>query len=93
MNQVFRGVSVAQYDDERGDCERTREVRSFTRELGLPPHAYLVQVRLRKAAQLIRQGISLIEVAFETGFVDQSHLNRHFIKTYGVTPGTYRMAQ
>jgi AraC-like DNA-binding protein len=68
-------------------------VRSFTRELGLPPHAYLVQVRLRKAAQLIRQGVSLIEVAFESGFTDQSHLNRHFIKTYGVTPGTYRMAQ
>jgi AraC-like DNA-binding protein len=69
-----------------------RLVRCFTRELGMPPHAYLVQVRVRRAAELLRKGLSPGRAALESGFADQSHLNRHFLKSFGVTPGAFRKA-
>jgi AraC-like DNA-binding protein len=67
-------------------------VRSFTQELGMPPHAYLVQVRVQRAAALLRQGASSACAAQEAGFSDQSHLNRHFLRNFGITPGAYRKA-
>jgi AraC-like DNA-binding protein len=67
-----------------------RLTRCFTRELGLPPHAYQVQLRLQRAAGLLRRGESPAAAAAEAGFADQSHLHRHFLKCYGVTPGAYR---
>ncbi len=69
-----------------------RLVRCFTQELGLPPHAYLVQVRAHRAASLLRRGTLPAQAAAEVGFADQSHLNRHFLRCYGVTPGAYRKA-
>jgi len=64
--------------------------RCFQRTFGLPPHAYQVQRRIMHARRLIRLGVPLIDVADSCGFTDQSHLNRHFKKNMGITPGQYR---
>jgi len=69
-----------------------RLARAFTREWGMPPHAYLVQVRVRHAAALLRRGLAPGQAAAEAGFADQSHLNRHFLRAFGVTPGMYSRA-
>jgi len=66
--------------------------RVFQQETGLPPHAYLIQQRIVHAKELLLQGWSLTEVAYELGFVDQSHFHRHFKRIVGVTPGEYRRA-
>ncbi len=66
-----------------------RLLRVFKGEIGLPPHAYLTQVRVYQAKRLLTAGWSIAESAVETGFVDQSHLHRHFKKIVGVTPGQY----
>lgn len=65
-------------------------LRTFRQVYGLPPHAYQVQARLRLAKRLLRQGESLAQVALHAGFADQSHLGRHFRRTYGLTPDQYR---
>lgn len=65
-------------------------IRVFRAETGLPPHAYLEQIRIHRARQLLRAGASIADVAFQTGFSDQSHFTRHFKKMTGVTPGQYR---
>jgi AraC-like DNA-binding protein len=65
-------------------------VRVFQKETGLPPHAYLRQVRLRRAKEMLGRGESISSTAQGTGFVDQSHLNRWFKQHWGVTPGQYR---
>ncbi len=65
-------------------------IRVFRSEIGLPPHAYLEQVRVNRARQFLRSGASIAEVAFLTGFADQSHFTRHFKKMTGVTPGQYQ---
>ncbi|NOY45619.1 MAG: AraC family transcriptional regulator [Deltaproteobacteria bacterium] len=64
-------------------------VRTFRREVGLPPHAYLTQVRVERAKKMISAGISLADVAYAVGFTDQSHLTRSFRKIVGVTPGYF----
>jgi len=63
--------------------------RVFAAERGLPPHAFQTQVRVAKAKNLLRQGLEISDVASLTGFSDQSHLNRHFKRFVGVTPGAY----
>jgi AraC-like DNA-binding protein len=64
-------------------------VHVFRDAIGLPPHAYLTQVRLRHAKRLLAAGLPIVQVAAETGFTDQSHLTRHFKHLVGVTPGQY----
>ncbi|MEC4728947.1 AraC family transcriptional regulator [Shewanella sp. D64] len=64
-------------------------IKQFQIKCGLPPHAYQIQSRVRLAKQKIKQGYKLLDVAQECGFHDQSHLNRHFKRTMGVTPGQY----
>ncbi len=64
-------------------------LRVFRAEIGLPPHGYLTQVRIEHAKTLLSLGVPIPQVAYETGFVDQSHLTRHFKRLVGVTPGQY----
>lgn len=64
-------------------------VRAFHERVGIPPHAYLMQLRISHCRELLRSGVSLAETAFLAGFVDQSHFTRHFKKFTGVTPGRY----
>lgn len=63
--------------------------RAFTRLVGLPPHAFQTHLRLRRAKELLRAGASLAEAALESGFCDQSHMNRHFARLVGQTPAQY----
>jgi AraC-like DNA-binding protein len=67
-------------------------LRVFRAEVGLPPHAYLTQVRVRHAKRLLALGLPIAEVAAQSGFSDQSHLTRHFKRQVGVTPGQYLTA-
>lgn len=63
----------------------------FTQLMGIPPYKYVLQQRVERAKQLLKQSEkSLTEIAFECGFAHQSHLNRHFRKLTGVTPKMYR---
>lgn len=68
---------------------RYQLIRGFTRELGLTPHAYILQRRIALAQRLIRARRDLAEVAIVAGFCDQSHLTRWFVRQFGVTPRRY----
>ena len=64
-------------------------IRLFRAELELPPHAYLLALRIDHARRLIVSRLPLVEVASRTGFADQSHFTRHFKRLVGVAPGAY----
>jgi AraC-like DNA-binding protein len=64
--------------------------RVFSRVMGLPPHAYLNQIRVGRARELLRSGHGPAEVARSSGFADQSHLTRVFKRLVGTTPARYR---
>ena len=63
--------------------------RAFEREIGLPPHAYLENVRVQKAREFLDQGHSVVSTALLAGYVDQSHLTHRFKRFLGITPGQY----
>ena len=67
-------------------------VRAFTRAVGLAPHQYLVQTRVRRACDLLAREVGPSFVAAMTGFVDQSHLTTQFKRYIGTTPALYQQA-
>jgi AraC-like DNA-binding protein len=89
LEQLQRHVTEPQALQELAALARVSKsylVREFHRVVGLPPHAYHVQLRIARAAQLLAMGLSLSRAAFEAGFADQSHLSRRFKAAYGITP-------
>lgn len=82
-------LSLADLARDAG-VSRFQLLRAFARELGLTPHAYVMQRRLARARRLILGGAALADVAMSCGFYDQSHLNRCFVRQFGVTPRRYR---
>ena len=71
---------------------RFQLLRGFSREVGITPHAYLIQRRVLLAQRFLAAGQTPVEAAVQAGFSDQSHLTRAFARQMGVTPGCYRAA-
>jgi AraC family transcriptional regulator len=61
--------------------------RLFKESTGQSPHQYVVEARVRKAKELLTTGkFTISEAAHHVGFVDQSHLTRHFKRLFGLPP-------
>jgi AraC-like DNA-binding protein len=71
---------------------RFQLLRGFAREVGITPHAYLVQRRVCLARRLLANGQTPAQAAIQAGFADQSHMTRAFVRHVGVTPSRYRAA-
>lgn len=72
------------------DLNRSYLIRVFRQAVGMPPYSYLTQIRVEKAKQFLRQGMTVTDAAIAVGMSDQSHLTRHFKRIMGITPGHYR---
>lgn len=73
------GLSVSQFE------------RQFKKRFRTTPLKYILQVRLKAACQLLAQSdLSVASIAAQTGFCDQSHFTRHFVRHKGMTPTQYR---
>lgn len=92
LDMVFQSweapLTLATFATATG-TSRFQILRRFSRELGITPHAYLTQYRVKRAKEMIVSGSSLAETAFACGFSDQSHLTRVFSRQLGVTPGCF----
>lgn len=84
----FRLIDLA---SEAG-MSQFRFLRAFAKATGLTPHSYLLQRRVHLARHALAGGTPPAEAAFTAGFADQSHLNRFFVRQFGVTPAVYRAA-
>lgn len=69
--------------------DRFELARHFRALCGTSPHRFQLMRRLQQARQIIVSGTGLAEAAAATGFVDQSHMNRHFKKAFGMSPGRW----
>lgn len=67
-------------------------IRSFKQAYGQTPHAFLLDQRINRAKQLLKRGHSMVEVALQLGFADQSHFQRNFKKRHALTPLVYQRA-
>jgi len=75
-----------------GGVSQFQLVRGFSKVTGFTPHAYLVQRRLQLARKMIAEGNALTDAAHASGFADQSHMTRLFVRTNGMSPGLYATA-
>lgn len=71
---------------------RAHLIRAFRKEFHITPHAFLTDIRIRRARALLCLGRSPADVAFACGFADQAHFTRHFKARVGITPGQFRKA-
>lgn len=63
--------------------------RVFQSLTGTPPHRYLLKQRLDQAAARLRDGVSVTETCFATGFLNLSYFIRLFHRTFGLSPSCF----
>ena len=68
--------------------------RLFVKHTNTSPHQYIIQKRIIRSKQLLKQKLSMqiVDIAFDCGFASHSHFNRQFNKSVGMSPKTYRDA-
>lgn len=72
---------------ENAGYSRWYAIRTFQKQVGLAPRAYLRQLRALKARHLLQKGHALADVAQMLHFSDQAHFSRVFKSVFGVPPG------
>lgn len=78
---------------EQSGRDRWSLSRDFRLLFGTSPYRYLTMRRLDLVRALLLQGQSLVGAALNAGFTDQSHMTRHFSKTYGLSPSRWLKLQ
>jgi AraC-like DNA-binding protein len=73
-----------------GLSERTL-FRKVRQALGITPYEFMLRIRVQKAAEaLIQTPDSILNIAIDHGFCDQSTFTQHFRKRMGTTPKEFR---
>ena len=77
--------------EKHADRDRWSLSRDFRLLFGTSPHRYMTMRRLETVKFYLAQGESIVHAALNAGFFDQSHMTRHFVKTFGLTPTQWKM--
>jgi hypothetical protein len=78
-------VHAALQDQPLPVAERTIR-RRFLQATGLTPQTIAQIERAKKAAELLGQGVSILDTVYEAGYADQPHLTRSLRRFFGQTP-------
>jgi len=66
-------------------------VRMFKQSVGVPPRAYLTQLRMERVCELLEMSdLPITEIAFEVGYSSNQVLARVFTKYQHMSPSEYR---
>lgn len=75
---------------EEMNLSRTQLLRKLKALTGLAPNDFIRDLRLQKAAEMIRQKADTItQIGYAVGFNDQSYFSKSFKKEFGETPTEY----
>ncbi|MCM8568298.1 ATP-binding protein [Gramella jeungdoensis] len=87
------------YNDPKFTIENLASQMGISRSLlhikmkkaaGTSASDYLKKIRLKKAEELIKQGKTISEVAYNVGYSDPNYFSRVFKKEYRVSPSNYK---
>lgn len=65
-------------------------IRLFKANTGISPYQYFIFCKVNRARQLLESKKDIYSAVAECGFVDLSHLNKHFKRIYGITAFEYK---
>ena len=92
-NNFNRNVGLEELADLTG-LSRSWFARGFRGSTGTAPYAFILQIRIRRAKELLRNGeIPIASIATQVGFADQSHFTKIFRRYAGATPREWRETQ
>ena len=81
-----REICVADYAEKAGMSEESF-CHLFRKNMSVPLHKYITQVRLKEALRLLKySGESISQIAYSVGYNDPLYFSRIFKKYYGVSP-------
>ncbi|MBS0848326.1 helix-turn-helix domain-containing protein [Citrobacter sp. JGM124] len=78
--------------DEVALCKETL-IRTFKQDTGLTPGSFLNISRIEYAKSLLRQGENIVDAGNESGFADQSHFHKTFVRYTAATPRQYALSK
>jgi AraC-like DNA-binding protein len=82
VNEIAAAVGLSEY----------HFMRTFRMKTGMTLHGFVTQLRLRRAKDLLEDGVTPAEAAVAVGFFDQSHFTHTFRTHYGLTPKRFAQA-
>jgi AraC-like DNA-binding protein len=71
------------------DLSKFQFIRLFKAHTGISPYQYFLNYKIGRAKQLIEKNRDIHVAVAECGFVDLTHLNKHFKSVYGTTAFEY----
>lgn len=71
------------------DISKFQFIRMFKADTGISPYQYFLNCKVELAKELIEKNKDVYSAVAECGFVDLTHLNKHFKRIYGLTAFEY----
>ena len=104
MSQKFidqvRSIVMSNISDERFGVRElastlglssTQTLRKVKATTGKSVNQYIRELRLEKAAKLIKKtDLTIAEISYQVGFGSPSYFNKAFVNYYGIAPGEYK---
>lgn len=89
-NSYMRKIDIAQLADTL-HIDRRYLTHIFKKHYGIPPQAYLTQLRLEKAKEFLQAGYNVSSAASMSGFSDVCNFSRKYKAFFGVSPRSHIM--
>lgn len=89
-NNYFRNIRISDIADYIG-INRSYLTSCFKKSMNMPPLVYLIEYRMKKAADmLINSSLPINEIATQVGYDDSLAFSKAFKNHTGTSPKTYR---
>ena len=72
------------------NLDRRYASRLFKQEYGVPISSFIIQYRMEKAKEFLKDGYTISQTAAMTGYADVFNFSKMFKKTYGKSPQAYK---
>lgn len=101
LNRLTKIVNEKLEDSEFNVASLTREAgvsrtllhMKLKKLANLSASDFIKTIKLQKSTKLLKEGLTIAEVAFQVGFKDPNYFSRSFKEKFGITPSDYKTSE